>query len=113
MAAVLHETPPRCFHHLRHPSAAVREPHARHVASVRRQHDEEWVFPATRHYRDAATGQVRRHHLHESVIQRAFHRDVSTTMIYTHVLNRGGRGVRSPLDGVSREQRRSYAVSAE
>ena len=27
------------------------------------------------------------------------HRDVSTTMIYTHVLNRGGRGVRSPLDG--------------
>ena len=27
------------------------------------------------------------------------HKDVSTTMIYTHVLNRGGRGVRSPLDG--------------
>jgi hypothetical protein len=27
------------------------------------------------------------------------HSDVSTTMIYTHVLNRGGRGVRSPLDG--------------
>lgn len=26
------------------------------------------------------------------------HKDVSTTMIYTHVLNRGGRGVRSPLD---------------
>lgn len=26
------------------------------------------------------------------------HRDVRTTMIYTHVLNRGGRGVRSPLD---------------
>jgi integron integrase len=26
------------------------------------------------------------------------HSDVSTTMIYTHVLNRGGRGVRSPLD---------------
>jgi site-specific recombinase XerD len=26
------------------------------------------------------------------------HRDVSTTMIYTHVLNRGGRGVVSPLD---------------
>jgi site-specific recombinase XerD len=26
------------------------------------------------------------------------HRDVSTTMVYTHVLNRGGRGVRSPLD---------------
>jgi len=27
------------------------------------------------------------------------HADVSTTMIYTHVLNKGGRGVRSPLDG--------------
>ena len=26
------------------------------------------------------------------------HRDVSTTMIYKHVLNRGGRGVLSPLD---------------
>ncbi len=26
------------------------------------------------------------------------HSDVKTTMIYTHVLNRGGRGVRSPLD---------------
>jgi site-specific recombinase XerD len=27
------------------------------------------------------------------------HADVSTTMIYTHVVNQGGRGVRSPLDG--------------
>ena len=27
------------------------------------------------------------------------HDDVSTTMIYTHVLSKGGRGVRSPLDG--------------
>lgn len=26
------------------------------------------------------------------------HKDVATTMIYTHVLNRGGKGVRSPLD---------------
>ena len=26
------------------------------------------------------------------------HSDVSTTMIYTHVLNRGGKGVVSPLD---------------
>lgn len=99
----------------------------------------QWVFPATRTYVDAATGQRRRHHLHESVLQRAVksavaragltkraschtlrhsfathlleagydirtiqellgHRDVSTTMIYTHVLNKGGRGVRSPLD---------------
>ena len=55
-------------------------------------------------------------HLHESVLQRAvkeaalraglskragphtFHRDVSTTMIYTHVLNRGPGGVWSPVD---------------
>ena len=29
------------------------------------------------------------------------HRDVSTTMIYTHVLNKGGRGVKSPLDSSS------------
>ena len=28
------------------------------------------------------------------------HRDVKTTMIYTHVLNRGSGGVRSPLDGL-------------
>ena len=27
------------------------------------------------------------------------HESVETTMIYTHVLNKGGRGVRSPLDG--------------
>ena len=33
------------------------------------------------------------------------HSDVSTTMIYTHVLNKGGRGVKSPLDRV--EQRRA------
>jgi len=99
----------------------------------------QWVFPATRFYRDAQTGERRRHHLHESVVQRAVkaaareagvarpaschtlrhsfathlleagydirtiqellgHRDVSTTMIYTHVLNQGGRGVKSPLD---------------
>ena len=28
------------------------------------------------------------------------HKDVSTTMIYTHVLNKGGHGVRSPADGL-------------
>ena len=28
------------------------------------------------------------------------HSDVSTTMIYTHVMNRGGRGVKSPFDAL-------------
>src|SRR5256712_10060212 len=31
----------------------------------------QWVFPATRFYRDRVTGQLRRHHLHESVLQRS------------------------------------------
>jgi len=30
------------------------------------------------------------------------HQDVSTTMIYTHVLNRGGRGIISPLDSMTK-----------
>ncbi len=33
------------------------------------------------------------------------HKDVKTTMIYTHVLNRGGKGVRSPLDTLRRARR--------
>jgi len=37
------------------------------------------------------------------------HSDASTTMIYTHVMNKGARGVRSPLEHL--EQRRAaYSV---
>ena len=37
------------------------------------------------------------------------HSDVSTTMIYTHVLNKGGRGVKSPLDRLE-QPRAAYAT---
>jgi integron integrase len=105
--------------------------------------DREWgwqfVFPSTQFSQDPRSGVTRRHHLHETGLQRAIkqavraagitkkvgchtfrhsfathllqngydirsvqellgHKDVKTTMIYTHVLNRGGFGVRSPLD---------------
>ncbi len=40
------------------------------------------------------------------------HRDVSTTMLYTHVLNRGGLGVRSPLDTAGRSPGRSAGRAA-
>jgi integron integrase len=99
----------------------------------------QWIFPASRLSLDPRGGERRRHHLHESVVQKAIHaaaravgltrpvgphtlrhcfathlleagydirtvqellghRDVATTMIYTHVLNRGGRAVESPAD---------------
>ncbi len=99
----------------------------------------QWVFPATRHYVERSSGQKRRQHMHETVVQHAVRRavlasgipkratchtfrhsfathlledgsdirtvqellgrkDVATTMIYTHVLNRGPAGVRSPAD---------------
>jgi hypothetical protein len=36
------------------------------------------------------------------------HKDVRTTMIYTHVLNRGGRGIGSPADILIRRSDERY-----
>ncbi|MBI2839749.1 MAG: tyrosine-type recombinase/integrase [Acidobacteria bacterium] len=96
-------------------------------------------LPQENRWRNQKTGEEGRHHVDESVLQKAFkeavrkagllkratchrlrhssathllehgygirtvqellgHNDVRTTMIYTHVLNRGGRGVKSPAD---------------
>jgi integron integrase len=97
----------------------------------------QYVFPSGRLSVDPRNGKTRRHHIHESSLQKGVkaaaqtagvtkkvnchsfathllesghdirtvqellgHADVSTTMIYTHVLNRGGQGVLSPLDGL-------------
>ena len=44
---------------------------ARKYPEAARDWSWQWVFPATRPYVEPATGQRRRHHLHESVVQRA------------------------------------------
>jgi integron integrase len=99
----------------------------------------QYIFPASARSVDPETKKIRRHHLDESVLQKAVrqaarivgidkpvsphtfrhsfatqllqsgydirtiqellgHKDVKTTMIYTHVLQRGGMAVKSPLD---------------
>jgi integron integrase len=99
-----------------------------------------WVFPAKRLARDPRSGVERRHHAHETAVQRAVkaaarlaqmqkpvgchslrhsfathllergtdirtvqellgHKSLETTQIYTHVMQKPGIGVRSPLDG--------------
>jgi integron integrase len=68
---------------LRHGAGWVELPWAlsRKYPNAGREWPWQWVFPATRFYIDRTTGQRRRHHLHESVLQRAFKDAVQRTGI--------------------------------
>ena len=112
---------------------------ARKYPNADREFIWQYVFPAQNRSKDPQTGAIRRHHIHQTVIQKAVraaakksgvskhvsphvfrhsfathlleagydirtvqelhgHKNVKTTMIYTHVLNKGPQAVRSPLD---------------
>jgi len=45
----------------------------------------QWVFPATRSYGDAETGENRRHQLHETVVQKEIRRAARCNRIPKHV----------------------------
>lgn len=53
-------------------SVAVPGAFDRSNPDMARQWGWQWVFPATSHYSDSVSGQRRRHHLHETVLQKAF-----------------------------------------